>query len=62
MLLRVILGAGLFAFGYYLGREVGRHEPIREELEQARKHRERAQPEESGQGWRNPEFQDGETD
>lgn len=36
MLLRLIAGVGLFAFGYYLGREVGRMQPIREELARAR--------------------------
>lgn len=36
MLLRLIVGAGLFAAGYYLGREVGRHEPMRREIEQGR--------------------------
>ena len=36
MLLRLILGAGLLAFGYYMGREVGRTEPLREELKRAR--------------------------
>jgi hypothetical protein len=32
MVLRVLLGAGLFAFGYYLGREVGRGAAIGEQL------------------------------
>lgn len=35
-LLRLLAGAGLLAFGYYLGRQVGRMEPIREELARAR--------------------------
>jgi hypothetical protein len=45
-MVRLLVGAGLFALGYYLGREVGRHEPILEELEQAR--RRRAQEEDPG--------------
>lgn len=32
IVLRVLLGAGLFAFGYYLGREVGRGAAIGEQL------------------------------
>jgi hypothetical protein len=36
MLLRLIAGIGLVAFGYYIGRQVGRMEPIREELQRAR--------------------------
>ena len=35
MLLRLIAGAGLVAFGYYVGKQVGRMEPIREELARA---------------------------
>lgn len=36
MLLRLITSAGLIAFAYYVGKQVGRMEPIREELERAR--------------------------
>jgi len=36
MLLRLITGVGLFAFGYYIGKQVGLAEPIREELARAR--------------------------
>lgn len=36
MLFRLIAGAGIFALGYYIGREVGRMEPIISELEKAR--------------------------
>lgn len=36
MLFRVLIGAGLFVLGFYLGREIGRTEPIREVLRQAR--------------------------
>jgi len=32
---RIVLGAGLFLLGYYLGREVGRMEAIRNELSRA---------------------------
>jgi hypothetical protein len=32
MLLRLVVGAALFGFGYYLGREMGRTESIRETL------------------------------
>jgi len=38
-LFRLLIGVGLYSFGYYLGREVGRLEPIRLELERARKRR-----------------------
>jgi hypothetical protein len=37
---RILLGvagaAGVFLLGYYLGKQVGRTEPIREELDRAR--------------------------
>ena len=36
MLLRLIASAGLVAIGYYVGRQVGRMEPVREELARAR--------------------------
>ena len=36
MIYRIIVGVGLLALGYYLGREVGRAEPVREELRRAR--------------------------
>ncbi len=36
MLLRLLVGTGLFAFGYYLGKQVGMTEPIREELARTR--------------------------
>ncbi len=36
MLLRLVIGTGVFAFGYFLGYEVGRTEPLREELRRAR--------------------------
>jgi hypothetical protein len=29
---RIFIGAGLFALGYFLGREIGRTEPIRDRL------------------------------
>jgi hypothetical protein len=32
IVMRVLLGAGLFAFGYYLGREVGRGSVINGQL------------------------------
>jgi hypothetical protein len=32
---RIVIGAGLFVFGYLLGREVGRTESIREGLKKA---------------------------
>jgi len=40
MLLRLLTAACVFGFGYYLGKEVGRTEPIREDLAKARKERE----------------------
>jgi hypothetical protein len=36
MILRALTGAALLLLGYYIGREVGRTEPIRKELEEAR--------------------------
>jgi hypothetical protein len=45
MLTRLVAGFGLFALGYYLGKEVGRTEPIREELDAAR--RDAPQPDEA---------------
>jgi len=38
-IIRILIGVGLFTFGYHLGREVGRLEPIREELRRAREGR-----------------------
>lgn len=39
MLIRLLVGSGLFAFGYYLGREVTRTERIREDLQNAKTRR-----------------------
>ena len=39
MLLRLITGAGLLALGYYVGKQVGRMDPIREDLERLRDER-----------------------
>lgn len=36
MIFRILAGAAMVALGYYVGREVGRTETIREELERAR--------------------------
>ena len=36
MIVRMLTGAALLLLGYYIGREVGRTEPIRKELEEAR--------------------------
>ena len=36
MIFRLLAGVGLLALGYYVGREVGRAEPIREELRKTR--------------------------
>ena len=36
MITRVLVGAGLLAIGYYVGREIGRTEHIRKELEESR--------------------------
>lgn len=33
MIFRLLIGGGLFAMGFYLGRELGRSESIRETLE-----------------------------
>jgi hypothetical protein len=50
MILRILTGGALLLLGYYIGREVGRTEPIRKELEEARKNdkkpsKEKAAPE-----------------
>ena len=37
MLGRLVVGVGLFALGYHLGREIGRADPIRDELKRARR-------------------------
>jgi hypothetical protein len=34
--IRLLIGAGLFALGYYVGREIGRLESIREEMRRLR--------------------------
>lgn len=39
MIWRLALTSGLILLGYYIGREVGRTEPIRRELAEWRKHR-----------------------
>jgi hypothetical protein len=36
MITRLIINLGLFALGYYLGREVGRMESVRERMRQVR--------------------------
>ena len=38
-IIRIFIGIGLFTLGYHVGREVGRLEPIREELRRAREGR-----------------------
>ena len=35
MIVRVLIGAGLFALGYFLGKEIGRTESVRDELKWA---------------------------
>ena len=35
-LIRLLMGVGLFALGYYVGREIGRLESIREEMRRLR--------------------------
>ena len=32
MIVRLVMGAGLFALGYFLGKEIGRAEAIRDQL------------------------------
>ena len=39
LVIRMLMGTGLFVLGYYLGREVTRTERIREELQNARTRR-----------------------
>jgi hypothetical protein len=36
MIYRILINIGLLAFGYYLGREVGRVEAVREQLRKKR--------------------------
>lgn len=36
MWLRLITGAGLLALGYYVGKQVGQMQPVRDELKRAR--------------------------
>ena len=36
MVFRVFVSVGLLALGYYVGREIGRGEPIRKDLEKLR--------------------------
>ncbi|MCZ6577062.1 MAG: hypothetical protein ACE10E_10610 [Acidiferrobacterales bacterium] len=36
MIFRILVGAGLLALGYFVGREIGRTEPVRKELRNAR--------------------------
>lgn len=42
MLFRVVVSFGLLALGYYVGREIGRGEPIRKDLKTLRDEGERA--------------------
>ncbi len=37
--IRLLIGAGLFALGYYVGREIGRLESIRDEMRRLREER-----------------------
>ena len=41
MILRLALTSGLILLGYYIGREMGRTEPIRRELREFREQRNR---------------------
>ena len=41
MFFRVFVSLGLVALGYYVGREIGRGEPIRREMEDLRKQEQR---------------------
>lgn len=52
MLLRLITGAGLLALGYYVGKQVGRMDPIREDLERLRDERRSADTETAEQNER----------
>jgi hypothetical protein len=42
MLLRIAFGVGLLALGYFVGREMGRNESLRRELDQEREDRDQA--------------------
>lgn len=44
MFLRVILASGLLLLGYYVGREIGRTETVREELRRRRDRRAAEKP------------------
>lgn len=50
MLFRLIATACVFGVGYYLGKEIGRTESIREELERTRRLREEETKETAGKG------------
>ena len=39
LFLRVLVASGLLLLGYYVGREIGRTEPVREELRRERDRR-----------------------
>lgn len=39
MLRQILIGAGLLALGFYVGREIGRTEHVRRELARARRRR-----------------------
>ncbi len=39
LLLRIVVGLALLALGYYVGREIGRCDSVREELRRAREGR-----------------------
>jgi hypothetical protein len=50
MFVRVFIGVGLLALGYFVGREVGRTESVREELERRRAGAGTEQPDQGDSG------------
>lgn len=55
MIFRILAGAGLMVLGYYVGREVGRTESIRQELRRAQARKGRVIDQEPAAAGRTPE-------
>jgi hypothetical protein len=43
MIYRILLGMGLILLAYYIGREIGRTEPLRQEMREYRERQRRAE-------------------
>jgi hypothetical protein len=55
MMQRILIGFGLLALGFYVGREVGRTEAIRRQMQTEREHRERLEGESTSTAAEAPE-------